>query len=135
MVSGLTSIEAKQRLESEGYNELPSSRPKNIWRIALEVFKEPMFILLITCGALYILLGDYREGIILLGTILIIIFITFYQYRKTERALEALKKLASPRTLVIRDGKEVRIPGREVVPGDVMVCGCQSNRRPAAYAG
>lgn len=121
MVRGLSTAEAKARLEERGYNELPSSRRKNIWRIALEVLREPMFLLLISCGVLYIMLGDYREGIIMLSTIFVIIFITFYQYQKTERALEALKKLASPRTMVIRDGIEVRIPGREVVVGDCMV--------------
>nr|MBP7240057.1 HAD-IC family P-type ATPase [Saprospiraceae bacterium] len=121
MVRGLSTAEAKARLEERGYNELPSSRRKNIWRIALEVLREPMFLLLISCGVLYIMLGDYREGIIMLSTIFVIIFITFYQYQKTERALEALKMLASPRTMVIRDGIEVRIPGREVVVGDCMV--------------
>jgi P-type Ca2+ transporter type 2C len=80
-----------------------------------------MFILLISCGALYIMLGDYKEGSILLSTIFVIIFITFYQYQKTEKALEALRKLSSPRALVIRDGKEMRIPGREVVPDDIII--------------
>jgi Ca2+-transporting ATPase len=75
-------------------------------------------LLLISCGTLYLFLGDYREGIILLSTISVIIGITFYQYRKTERALETLKSLSSPRALVIRDGVEQRIAGREVVPGD-----------------
>jgi len=121
MKSGLSTEEAKRILVESGYNELPASRSKNILRIALEVIKEPMFLLLISCGVLYMLLGDYREGGIMLSTIFLIIFITFYQHRKTERALEALKKLASPRVLVLRDGAEVRIPGREVVPGDIMV--------------
>jgi Ca2+-transporting ATPase len=70
---------------------------------------------------LYLLLGDYREGIIMLGSTFIIIFITFYQYQKTEKALEALRTLSSPRALVIRDGQEIRIAGREVVPGDVII--------------
>lgn len=120
MVRPLTSTEARQRLEKFGYNELPSAKPKNIWRIALEVMKEPMFILLISCGVLYMILGDYREGGVLLSTILIIIFITFYQYQKTEKTLQALRQLSSPRALVIRDKKEIRIPGREVVPGDII---------------
>ena len=85
------------------------------------MIREPMFLLLISCGGLYILIGDLMEGIIMLSTIFIIIFITFYQHRKTERALEALKKLSSPRVLVLRDGVETRIPGREVVPGDIMI--------------
>jgi len=66
----------------------------------------------------------------MLCTIFIIIFITFFQHRKTERALEALKNLSSPRALVIRDGKEVRIPGREVVPGDILVIN-EGDRIPA----
>jgi len=80
-----------------------------------------MFLLLLGCGSLYILLGDYREGLSLMSAIVLIIGITFYQYRKTERALESLRNLSSPRALVIRDGREVRIAGREVVPGDIMI--------------
>jgi Ca2+-transporting ATPase len=117
---GLKAEEAKQKLEQYGYNELPGSRPKNIFHIAIEVVKEPMFLLLLACGSLYIILGDLREGMILLSTIFIIIGINFYQYRKTVRALEALKKLSAPRVLVMRDGNEIRIPGREVVPGDII---------------
>ncbi|MFM2200806.1 MAG: hypothetical protein RL040_6, partial [Bacteroidota bacterium] len=117
----LTSEEAQQRLQQVGYNELSGAGPKTIWRIALEVIREPMFLLLIACGTLYMMLGDYREGIVLVSSIFIIIGITFAQYRKTERSLEALRNLATPRALVIRDGKQVRIAGREVVPGDILV--------------
>jgi Ca2+-transporting ATPase len=80
-----------------------------------------MFILLLACGTVYLLLGDYSEGVILLSWVLVIISITFWQHRKTEKSLEALKQLSSPRALVIRDGKEVSIPGREVVPGDILL--------------
>jgi len=121
MQAGLTTSEAKAKLGRYGYNELPSAKPKNILKIAGEVIREPMFLLLMSCAVLYMILGDYREGIIMLGTIFIIIFISFYQHRKTERALEALKNLSSPRALVIRDGEEIRIPGREVVPDDLLV--------------
>ncbi len=121
MKKGLSQAQANELLLEHGHNELPSSQPKSLWKIAFEVMKEPMFLLLISCAVLYMILGDYREGIILLSSIFIIIFITFYQYQKTEKALDALKNLASPRALVIRDGVEVRIPGREVVPGDLMV--------------
>jgi Ca2+-transporting ATPase len=121
MMRDLTSDEACRRLQQFGYNELTGEGPKNIWRIALEVIREPMFLLLIACGTLYMMLGDYREGIVLVSSIFIIIGITFAQYRKTERSLEALRNLASPRALVIRDGVQVRIAGREVVPGDILV--------------
>ncbi len=117
----LTSEEARLRLQQFGYNELGGSGPKNIWRIALEVIREPMFLLLIACGTLYMLLGDYREGVVLVSSIFIIIGITFAQYRKTERSLEALRSLATPRALVIRDGAQIRIAGRDVVPGDILV--------------
>lgn len=127
---GLTTAEAKQRLGQYGYNELPGSKPKNVLHIALEVIKEPMFLLLLACGTLYILLGDLREGITLLSTIFIIIGITFFQYRKTERALEALKKLSAPRVLVVREGIEIRIPGREIVPGDAIILN-EGDRIPA----
>ena len=121
MTQGLSTFEAQARLKNFGANELPSAQPKSIWRIALEVLKEPMFLLLLACAAVYVILGDYREGIIMLSAIFVIIGITFYQYQKTERALEALKNLSSPRALVIRDGIETRIAGREVVPGDIIV--------------
>lgn len=130
MIEGLTSIQAVEKIKLYGYNELASAKPKNILRIAFEVIKEPMFLLLISCGVLYIILGDYKEGIILLFTIFIIIFITFYQYQKTEKALESLKKLSSPRALVIRDKQEIRIPGREVVPDDIIIIN-EGDRIPA----
>ena len=130
MIKGLSSEEASQSLKKLGYNELPTSQSKNILHIALEVVKEPMFILLISCGSLYMLLGDYTEGIILLCWVFIIIFITFYQHQKTEKALEALKRLSSPRALVIRDGKEIRIAGREVVPDDLVLLN-EGDRIPA----
>ena len=132
MTQGLTNQDAAEKLKAAGFNELPSAKPKTIWRIAIEVIKEPMFLLLVACGTLYIVLGDYQEGVVLLSAIFLIIGITFYQYRKTERALEALKNLSSPRVLVIRDGREVRIAGREVVPGDAMVV--QEGDRIAADA-
>src|ERR1019366_4458551 len=121
MIKGLTVTEVNEQLKIHGYNELPSVKPKNAGRIALEVIKEPMFILLVSCGLLYMLVGNYKEGSILLSWIFVIIFITFYQYQKTERALDALRKLSSPRALVIRDGKEIKVPGREVVPDDIII--------------
>jgi Ca2+-transporting ATPase len=118
---GISSNKAEEQLKFFGYNELPSAKPKKIWQIALEVVKEPMFILLLCCGLVYLLLGDYSEGVILLCWVFVIIFITFYQHRKTEKSLEALRQLSSPRALVIRDGIETRISGREVVPDDIVI--------------
>ncbi len=120
-LKGLTQIEASEILQREGYNELPSSKPKSVFKIALGVVKEPMFLLLVACGTLYLLLGDLQEGLMLLSFVFVIMGIEFYQEKKTEKALDALKDLASPRALVIRDGETIRIPGREVVKGDIVI--------------
>lgn len=130
MIKGLTQEAVLKQLKTFGYNELATAQSKNVLQITLEVIKEPMFILLLSCGALYLMLGNYTEGIILLCWIFVIIFITFYQHRKTEKALEALKKLASPRALVIRDGKKIRIAGRNIVPGDITLL-YEGDRVPA----
>jgi Ca2+-transporting ATPase len=89
-----------------------------------------MFILLVAAGLLYFILGDIPEGLMMMSFVVIIIGITVYQEQKTERALEALRNLASPRALVIRDGKQIRIPGREVVTGDMLVLS-EGDRVPA----
>ena len=127
---GLFETEAAERLKKEGYNELPSSKKRSIFAIALDVIKEPMFLLLIAGGAIYLLLGDVREAFMLLGFVFFVMGITLYQERKTERALEALRDLASPRALVIRDGVQKRISGREVVRGDIIVLS-EGDRVPA----
>jgi Ca2+-transporting ATPase len=130
MKQGLSPKEVSDRLKRFGYNELPSAIQKSVWHIIVEVVKEPMFILLFICGSLYLVLGEYSEGVILLCWVLVIIFISFYQQRKTERALEALKMLSSPRALVKREGKIYRIPGREVVPDDWVLLN-EGDRVPA----
>lgn len=118
---GLSDMEVAQKIAKEGYNELPSSKPKNVFNIAFGVVKEPMFILLVACGTLYMLLGDIQEGLMLLGFVFFVMGIEFYQEKKTEKALDALKDLASPRALVIREGKTIRIAGRDVVTDDIII--------------
>jgi Ca2+-transporting ATPase len=120
-MNGLSHERAKELLTKWGYNELPTAKEKSLFGIAVEVVKEPMFLLLIGSGSLYMILGEFQEGLVLSLAVILIIFITFYQYQKTTRALEALRGLASPRALVMRAGVEVRIPGREVVPGDILL--------------
>ena len=117
---GLSDEEAARRLADEGPNELPSAKKRGLFHIALEVIREPMFMLLIACGSLYLLLGDVKEALLLLGFVFVVAGITFFQERKTERALEALRDLSSPRALVIRSGEKKRIAGREVVRGDLL---------------
>jgi len=129
-ISGLSESEVLRRLESEGYNELPSTKRRNVFAIALEVIREPMFLLLITGGVIYLFLGDIREAVMLLCFVFVVMGITLYQERKTERALEALRDLSSPRALVIRDKTQKRISGREIVIGDIIVL-AEGDRVPA----
>ncbi len=128
--AGLNDLEAAEKLKADGYNELPTSKKRSVFRIAIEVVKEPMFLLLVLCGVMYLLLGDINEALLLLGFVFVIMGITFVQEQKTERALEALRDLSSPRALVMRGGKQIRIPGREVVRGDTIVLS-EGDRVPA----
>ena len=120
-LTGLTNAQAAEKTALEGLNMLPSSKPKNFFSIALGVIKEPMFILLVACGSLYLVLGNLQEGIMLLCFVFVIMGIEFFQEKKTEKALDALKDMASPRALVIRDGVETRIAGVEVVTDDLII--------------
>jgi P-type Ca2+ transporter type 2C len=128
--AGLSEAEAAVRLEHYGFNELPTAKPRSIFRIVFEVVREPMLLLLLACGGTYLLLGDKEEASILLVFVVVVITITLYQERKTERALEALRDLSSPRALVIRGGHRTRIAGRDVVPGDLLVLS-EGDRVPA----
>lgn len=117
----LSEKEAKQRLQKDGYNELPSVKGRNTFKIATDILSDPMLFLLLCGGILYWILGSLEEAGLLFGFVLFVIGLTFYQERKTERALETLRNLSSPRALVIRNGTEKRIPGRDVVRGDILV--------------
>ena len=129
-VVGLSEREAAERLRAEGFNELPSTTRRSLLAIAWGVVREPMFVLLVAGGVLYLVLGDVQEAMMLLAFVFVVMGITLYQERKTERALEALRDLSSPRALVVRDGAERRIAGREVVRDDVLVV-TEGDRIPA----
>jgi P-type Ca2+ transporter type 2C len=129
-LTGLSSAQAAQALADGGPNELPSGGRRGIASIVFDVVKEPMFLLLLACGLIYLVLGDVQEALMLLGFVAVIMGITIYQEQKTENTLGALRDLASPRALVIRDGERRRIAGREVVPGDLIVL-AEGDRVPA----
>ncbi len=129
-ITGLTDEEAARRLAEEGYNEIAATARRHILRIAWDVASEPMFLLLVSAGILYLGLGDRKQAIILMSFVMVVIGITFYQERRAERALEALRDLSSPRANVIRSGEQKRIAGRDVVRGD-MVLLAEGDRVPA----
>ncbi len=127
---GLTDQQAASRFAEEGPNELPSTKSRSTLKIAFDALREPMFLLLVAIGILYVALGNLRESLALLVAVFLVIGITLYQEHKAERALEALRGLSSPRALVIRNGAERRIPGREVVRGDLIIVS-EGDRVPA----
>ncbi|MBR0813528.1 cation-translocating P-type ATPase [Bradyrhizobium diazoefficiens] len=128
--AGLSEAEARLRLQQDGYNELPRPERRTPLRIVLEVLREPMLALLLCGGLVYLLLGDLREAALLLAFGAISVVITIVQETRTERVLEALRELTSPRALVVRDRERRRIAGRDVVRGDLLVL-AEGDRIPA----
>ena len=118
---GLDPAEAARRLSRDGPNLLPGAAPRTFPAIVAGVLVEPMFLMLLVAGGLYLALGDRAEAAFLLSFVVVVIGITLAQERKTQRALESLRELSAPRALVVRGGEELRIAGRDVVVGDLLV--------------
>lgn len=127
---GLTKSEAERRLESDGPNLLPSAKPRNLIQQFTAVLREPMLILLVSAGLINFLVSEILDALILMLTVFIVVGISLYQERRTEGALNALRDLSSPRALVVRDGTEARIPGKDVVRGDLVILS-EGDRVPA----
>ncbi|MET3137810.1 Ca2+-transporting ATPase [Undibacterium sp. GrIS 1.2] len=128
--SGLSTDDVVKKLRTNGWNDLPSAKPRSFQAIAWTIVSEPMFVLLIACGAIYLVLGNIEDAAILLGSVFIIIGMSFSQEKKSERALEALRDLSSPQALVLRNSTQQRVPGRDVVPGDIILL-VEGDRIPA----
>lgn len=127
---GLPELVARERLAQDGPNELPVSKQRGMLRLLIDVVSEPMFLLLVGCGAVYMVLGDRNEALMLLGFVFVVMGITFVQQRRTERSLDALRDLSSPRALVVRGGQTLRIAGRDLVCGDIVLL-AEGDRVPA----
>jgi Ca2+-transporting ATPase len=127
---GLAASDAAARLLQDGRNELPQERQRSLFRIVLQVVREPMLQLLLGAGVIYLILGDPAEALILLLFAVLNVVLVVVQESRTERALAALKDLTSPSAFVIRDGSRQRIPGSEVVSGDIVVL-LEGDRVPA----
>ena len=116
---GLSEKEAAARLKKDGPNTLPQADRRTFIRIVLEILREPMFALLLGAAVIYLVLGDLKEAVVLGIFACTSVLIAVVQESRTERVLESLRDLTSPRALVIRDGIEKRIAGAEVVRGDL----------------
>ena len=118
---GLTTAEATQRLAEVGPNELRVTEGVQWWRILLAQFKNVLILILLGATGLSIAVGHGLESLIIAVIVLFAVLLGFGQEYRAERAIESLKKLAAPNANVLRDGKEKKVPAREVVPGDVVV--------------
>ena len=113
VADGLSEAAAAARLAAEGPNELPRDRPPSLVSTLVGVLREPMILLLVAAAAIYLVLGDREEALMLLPAVLVIVAITLVQERKTARALTALRDLSSPCALAVRGGVRRRIAGRK----------------------
>ncbi|MFO1104445.1 MAG: cation-translocating P-type ATPase [Methylocystis sp.] len=127
---GLSSEEAARRLAEFGPNEQPKPPPPGILAITLRTLKEPMFFLLASAALLYLFVGDLGEGLFMVAGAGASIALVVMQELRTERALEALNRLAEPTAICRRDGVECRMPARDLVPGDLILVG-EGERAPA----
>jgi Ca2+-transporting ATPase len=132
---GLTSQEAQERLKKHGYNELIAKKRKSALSMFLGEFKDIFILLLIVATIFSAIIGYYdvitgaEEGFmeamadaIIIGAIVILVAITgFVQEYRAEKAIEAMKKLTAPKARVMRDGQEIIMPAKEIVPGDILV--------------
>lgn len=128
--SGLTSDEAARRLAEFGPNAPPEAPPVGVFTIVLRTLKEPMFFLLAAAATLYLFVGDLGEGLFMVAGAAASITLVVIQEFRSERALQALQALAEPTAHVIRDGAELRLPARDLVPGDAILVG-EGQRIPA----
>src|SRR5438067_12801537 len=118
---GLTEDKARERMQQDGPNELPGQKKRSLLAIAFEVVREPMFLMLVAAGCLYLFMGEPADTLVLLASVWVVIAITIVQEPRTERAVSALRDLSSPRALVVRGGAHRRIAGRELARGDLVV--------------
>jgi P-type Ca2+ transporter type 2C len=117
---GLNDAAVRAARTLHGYNEIPQPARRGAARLIGEVVREPMFLLLLSAAGIYLLIGSLDEGLLLAGFALLSIGLTVFQEHRSERALQALRELATPTVRVIRAGALRRIPARELVPGDCM---------------
>ncbi len=130
VLEGLSQQEAAGRLTADGPNELPTTVRRSVGAELWSVVREPMLLLLVAAGTINVVLAEPLDGAILFASVLVVVGISFAQAHKTENALAALRDLSSPRALVVRDGAQARIAGRDVVRGDVVLL-AEGDRVPA----
>ncbi|MCL2488998.1 MAG: cation-translocating P-type ATPase [Oscillospiraceae bacterium] len=120
-MQGLTTEKAAELLAVHGKNELTPQKKESLFLKALEILREPMFLLLLGAATVYFVLKEPVDGSFMLGFVVCMIGIEVYQEWKTDKTLAALKNLAAPRVRAMRDGQECHLPSAELVPGDLIM--------------
>lgn len=118
---GLSSSEAKQRLEKYGLNEFQDKKRKTFLQKFIDQFKDFMIIILIAAAIISIAAGERVDAIVILAIVILNAFLSIYQEGQAEKSLESLKQMSAPEAKVIRDGKKTVVPARELVPGDIVI--------------
>ena len=118
---GLSSAEFTDRMDKYGPNELQAAHRISPWEILLEQFKNVLILILLGATVLSLFLGHGIESVVIAVIVLFAVVLGFVQEYRAERAIEALRQMAAPTATVLRDGVEVRVPAKELVPGDVIV--------------
>ena len=119
--AGLEQSERVQRQVEYGPNELQAAARVSPWALLLEQFRNVLIIILLVATALSAFLGHGVEAIVIAIIVLFAVLLGFVQEYRAERAIEALREMAAPTATVLRDGEEIEIPARDLVPGDVIV--------------
>jgi P-type Ca2+ transporter type 2C len=128
--TGLSSREARARLLRFGPNEIEATEHRGLAATLRGIATEPMFVLLLAAAAVYLVIGDLAEGVMLSGFAMITVGLVVAQERRSERSLDALRALASPHVRVLRHGVVRRVAAGELVPGDFFLL-AEGERVPA----
>ena len=118
---GLSTVEAKERLEKYGLNEFQDKKRKTFLQKFIDQFKDFMIIILIVAAIISIAAGERVDAIVILAIVILNAFLSIYQEGQAEKSLESLKQMSAPEAKVIRDGKKTVVPARELVPGDIVI--------------
>ena len=119
--AGLSSAEARKRLSEHGPNELREKPRPTMLQMLLEQFKNVLILILLGATGISLFLGHGIESIVIAVIVLFAVILGFVQEYRAERAIEALRRMAAPTATVLRDGIEVKIPAKDLVPGDVII--------------
>jgi len=118
---GLSTSEAKERLEKFGPNQLKEGKKRTVWHMLLDQFKDVLIIILLISAAISLFLGEVTDAIVIGIIVILNAILSVFQEYRAEQSLEALKKMTVPETLVIRDGKQRKIKSLQLVPGDLVL--------------